>query len=353
MRCPRCFRRYQDEDRFCQYDGQRLVEFIDLDRLGSKASDRTGWVVADRYRVHGLLGRGSMAEVFLARDVVNGDPVAVKVLSSRHLKDPRIRARMLLEAKACARITHPNVVKLLDVGLAEGTPFIVMEYLFGESLGERLRRDDVLKPDLGVPILRQIASGLAAAHEVGVVHRDIKADNVFLVGDKRDPYIAKIVDFGLAKDPEHTNLTQVGVALGTLEYMAPEQTVGDRPDPRTDIYALGVLMYRMFSGRLPFRERAPPDLLARQLASAPHPPYFGKTQLERNLALICLKALRKRREHRYPSMGALIEDLDDASAAAGPQHAAAPIVQPDEYVPETPFSQRAAEIFRRRARNLH
>jgi serine/threonine-protein kinase len=352
MRCPRCFRRYQDDSRFCQFDGQRLIEFVDLDRLRSEPTERAGWVAAERYRVHGFIGRGSMAEVFLARDLVTGEPVAIKLLGARHLKDPRTRARLLLEAKACARIAHPNVIDMLDVGIADKQPFIVMEYLFGESLGEYLRREDIVKVDLGIPIVRQVAAGLGAAHHVGVVHRDVKADNVFLVGVKRAPYAAKVVDFGFAKDPEHSNFTQMGVTVGTFEYMAPEQTVGDPPDARTDVYALGVLMYRMFSGRLPFRDQLVPDLLARQLASAPHPPYFGKGPLERGLVAIVTKALRKHRDNRYPSMDLLIEDLDALGSWRGPVHANQPITEPDAYVAETPFSTRAAEVLRRRATML-
>ena len=352
MRCPRCFRRYQDDSRFCQFDGQPLVQFIDLDRLRTEPTPRAGWVAGNRYRVHGFIGRGSMAEVFLARDLVTGDPVAVKVVGARHLKDPRTRARLLLEAKACARITHPNVIDVLDVGIADRQPFIVMEYLFGESLGEYLRRDDIVKVEMGVPIVRQIAAGLGAAHRVGVVHRDVKPDNIFLVGPKRAPYVTKVVDFGMAKDPEHSNFTQHGVTLGTFEYMAPEQTVGDLPDARTDVYALGVLMFRMFSGRLPFREVLVPDLLARQLASPPHAPYIGKGPVERHLVAIVLKALRKQRDNRYASMDLLIEDLDALGTWNGPVHALARIAGPDLYVPETPFSTRAAEVLRRRAAML-
>lgn len=352
MRCPRCFRRYEDDSRFCQHDGERLVELVDLDSLGAEACERTGWVAANRYRVQGLMDHGSMAEVFLARDLVTGDPVAVKLLNAQKLKDPRMRARLLLEAKACARIVHPNVVAILAVGMDGRAPFIVMEYLFGESFAECLRRDDTLKPATGIAIVRQVAAGLAAAHRVGVVHRDVKADNVFLVGQKRAPHAAKVVDFGLAKDAEPSNLTQIGEALGTMEYMAPEQAVGDRPDPRTDVYGLGVLMYRIFSGRLPFRDSLAPDLLARQLASTPYPPYFGKDPIARNLVEITTKALRKNRDNRYASMDLLIEDLDALASPNGPPHARAPISEPDLYLPETPFSARAAEVLRRRAAEL-
>ena len=352
MRCPRCFRRYHDDSRFCQHDGERLVELVDLDRLGGSPCDRTGWVAADRYRVHALIGEGSIAEVFLARDLVTGDPVAVKLLNARHLREPRMRARLLLEAKACARISHPNVIDVLDVGMDGRDPFIVMEYLFGESLVDHLRYVDTLKPAAGISIVRQVAAGLAAAHRVGVVHRDVKADNVFLVGEKRASYATKVVDFGFAKDPEHSNLTQVGEALGTVEYMAPEQTVGDRADARTDVYGLGVLMYRIFSGRLPFRDRDQADLLARQLASTPYPPYFGKDPIARHLVEITTKALRKHRENRYASMGLLIEDLEATTSPEGPRHARGAISEPDVYEPDAPFSKHVAELLRRRARKL-
>src|SRR5262249_11507306 len=153
-----------------------------------------------------------------------------------------------------------------------GSPYLVLEFLFGESLGDLLRRDQVLDADIALPILGQTASGLAAAHEAGIVHRDVKPGNLYLLGEPGDPYAVEILDFGLAKLSASSTLTAAGVAVGTIEYMAPEQAVSDTADARSDIYGLGVVMYRMFTGALPFQGKEEGEILAQQLLAQPPPP---------------------------------------------------------------------------------
>jgi serine/threonine-protein kinase len=287
-----------------------------------------------------------MAEVFLAQDRSTGDPVAVKILNARNIREQSKRARFLLEATAGAKIVHENVLKVLDVGLREdGSPYLVMEYLFGESLSDWLRRERAMEPTLGLSLVRQLALGLGAAHREGVVHRDIKPANVFLVGEKGAPYAAKVVDFGFAKLAELRGLTQQGVAVGTIEYMAPEQAVNEPPDARTDVYGLGALMYRMFTGRLLFSDKDDARLLAHHLLTPPPPPALGEGALAARLEAVILKALRKRPAHRYPSMESLVEDLDRLSSPRGPAWALAPLGEADVYVPVTPFAITTARYF--------
>ncbi len=357
MLCPRCHRRYAEDHRFCPHDGEKLVQSLDIRRIRSRPTEHVGTVVAERYRVRGLIGSGAMAQVFLAEDTQSGGaPVALKLLEPRLRRVPKLKARFLLEAKAAATVEHPNIVAVLDVGLHEESPYLVMEFLFGESLSSLLVRERRLSPEAGVPILLQAAAGLGAAHRAGIVHRDVKPANVFLVGEKGDAWTAKVVDFGFAKLYEHSGLTQAGVTVGTLEYMAPEQTVSDPPDARTDVYGFGMLMYRMFSGRLPFsvtRSSSPAlapapamedaMVLAHQLTTPPPPPNLGGGPVASALEAVIMKCLRKRPENRYPSMEALCEDLGRLGRP-GALAANAPIASPDVYAPQTPYGEHAARF---------
>jgi serine/threonine-protein kinase len=332
MICPRCHFRYGADHLFCGRDGERLVEVVDIRRVRSKPTGAQGTLIGERYQVRGLLGKGGMAQVFLAFDQKTKQPVAVKVMGTRHLADKRLVARFLQEAKAAAEVTHPGVVEVLDVGLADdGSPFLVMELLVGETLGDRLRSDKNLTPELGLPFVRQVAEALALVHRAGIVHRDVKPDNVFLVGEKGDPHTAKLLDFGYAKLGQQGVLTEVGVAVGTVEYMSPEQAVGDTVDARTDVYGLGVLMYRMFAGQLPFTAGEATGMLAMHLAE--EPPSLALPGLD----AIVRKAMRKSPDHRYASMEALIGDLIHLERGE-PLAARLPLAESDVYVPRQQFA---------------
>jgi len=347
MICPRCHRRYEDDALFCPHDGERLVGALDIKRIRTKPTELFGTVIGGRYQVRGLVGKGAMAQVLLALDQKTGAPVAVKLLDPRHVADKRLVARFLQEATAAAQVVHRNIVDMLDVGIGDGgAPYLVMEYLHGESLADWLVREKAMGPAMGMAFVRQVAEGLAAVHRAGIVHRDLKPDNVFLLGEKKEPHAAKIVDFGFAKLDDRGALTQAGVAVGTVEYMSPEQAVSDPVDARSDVYGLGVLMYRLFTGRLPFTGKDPSAILARHLLQEPAPPAIAGA-LGPGLAAIVQKAMRKRPEHRYASMEALLGDL--ACLDRGEPLAArfAPDA-PDVYVPRTEFSVKASEFLRRK-----
>jgi len=356
MLCPRCHRRYQDDHHFCPHDGERLVDAIDIKRIRSQPTEHAGQIIGDRYQIRGFIGRGAMAQVYLAQDRTTRSAVAVKVMESKHLKQARARARFILEAKAAAKIHHPSIIEVLDVGLEEsGAPYIVMEFLFGESLGEYLRRERMMPPALGLPFVTQIAGGLAAAHRAGIIHRDVKPDNVFLLGEKGSPYTIKLLDFGFAKLAEHSGMTQTGMTVGTVQYMAPEQAVSDPSDARTDVYGLGMMMYRMFAGNLPFKGQDEAEMLAHQLLTQPAPPGLGGGRAGAALEAVILKAIRKNPENRYQSMDAMLADLRrlspeserrgagnaiiDASLAAWQ-----PMPQPDIYKTTSPFAITASRF---------
>lgn len=345
MICTKCHRRFSGDHQFCPHDGERLAATLDIKRIRSKPAEQAGEVIAGRYQVRGLLGKGAMAQVFLALDQRTGEPVAVKVLDARFVKNPDLRARFLVEAKAAAQITHPNIVRVLDVGLREdGAPWIATEYLFGESLGEWLRRERVMAPASAITLLRSIAQALGAAHRAGVVHRDVKPDNVFLIGERNAAHDVKLVDFGFARLVSEKGMTQAGIAVGTIEYMAPEQAVSDAPDARTDVYALGVLMFRLLSGKLPFRATTEPETLAHQLITPAPSPALGHAGLAPSLEAMLLHALRKRPDNRYQSMDAFVEDLDRVAAGGPPRLALQPPTAPDVYSPVTPFAITAAKF---------
>jgi serine/threonine-protein kinase len=347
MICPRCHRRYWDDHRFCPHDGEALVAALDIRRLRAKPTEAHGTVYGGRYQVRGLIGKGAMAQVFLALDQRTGTPVAVKVLDTKHVEDKRLVARFILEAKAVAEVTHPSIVEMLDVGLAQdGSPYLVLEFLFGESLGARLRRDKTMSPELGMPFVRQIAEGFAAAHRAGVIHRDIKPDNVFILGERSDPHAAKILDFGHAKLAIQDALTQAGVTVGTVEYMSPEQAVSDAVDARSDVYGLGVLVYRMLTGRLPFPAADSGEMLARHLVDEPPPLGLGGRDGPA-LDAIVRKMLRKHPDNRYATMDALASDL--ARLERGEALAARLLPErPDVYVARDPFAVQASVFFYRK-----
>lgn len=348
MFCARCHREYDAIHRYCPYDGSELHETRRIDLFRIKPTRQRGSLLGGRYEVRGYVGKGAMARVYLALDLKTKQPVAIKVLESFAARTERTRERFVREAQSVAMIGHPNIVKVLDSGTrSDGAPYLVMEYLFGESLGDWLRRERRMDADLAVPVLGQAASGLAAAHRTGIIHRDVKPDNIFLVGAQGDPYGVKVLDFGLAKIQAAHGITATGTAVGTIEYMAPEQVVSDRPDARTDVYGLGIVMFRAFTGDLPFPRLDDTELLARQLVTPPPRPTERRRGLDRLIESVILKALRKRPENRYPSMEAFQEDLERlAGERDGDLAADEPLPEPDDvYVPRGAFARNAAVYF--------
>lgn len=351
MFCPRCLRRFEEDlIRFCPYDGERLVATPDVSSLRTKPTSEAGVVLGGRYEVKGLIGRGGMARIYLATDRQTGEPVAVKMLDALHLRSADSRIRFDREAKAANALAHPNIVKVKDTGeRMDGVPFLVMEYLFGETLGDWLRREGTMATHIALPALAQAASALAAAHRAGIVHRDVKPDNLFLQGEPGEPYAMKVLDFGLSRLETAKTVTQVGVALGTPEYMPPEQILGDKSDARSDVYSLGVVMYRMLCGVLPFEADDDAILLARQLIVAPKEPSEARPGVDRATEGVVLKALRKRPEDRYPTMDAFYEDIERLQGKRLGSLVAGLLPRgPDVYEPKSPLSRSSAKFFYKR-----
>jgi serine/threonine-protein kinase len=311
MQCPRCHRGYPEGFKFCPHDGTQTVEKLATESVRASPTHIGGKVLGGRYRVRGFIGKGAMARVYLAEDEETGRPVAVKVLEEPYRSDPSTRERFQQEAHAASLIGHPSIVKVHDVGerTEDAAPYIVMEFLFGESLGDYLHRDGPLPPELGVPAFAQAASALAAAHRVGVIHRDVKPDNLFLVGEPGDPYELKVLDFGLSK-VQTSDLTSAGVVVGTPAYMAPEQVLAEPIDARTDVYALGMVMHRALTGQVAFDVDDEIEVIACHVWKMPPPPTRFRPELDRRLEAIVMLALCKNPADRYPSMDELAADLE-------------------------------------------
>src|ERR1700733_4926068 len=223
-----------------------------------------GTVVAGRFRLVRELGHGGMGSVWLAQDTSLDTPCAIKFIHGAAAEDPAMRSRFEREAKSAAQLRSPNVVQILDHGVSDGTPYIAMELLEGEDLDQRLRRVGRLSPHETIYIMSQVGKALGRANQAGLVHRDLKPANIFLVRDEeRD--IPKVLDFGVAKSsmPELADSsTKTGALMGTPYYMSPEQTRGTKAlDHRSDLWALGVIVFQCMTGRLPFLSESLGDLL--------------------------------------------------------------------------------------------
>ncbi|HKP63102.1 MAG TPA: serine/threonine-protein kinase, partial [Polyangiales bacterium] len=273
-----------------------------------------------------LLGEGGMSSVYEAEHALIRRKVAVKVLRSELSVDGVQVQRFFNEARATSAIRHPNIVEVIDVGrLPDGVPYLVMELLEGESLGDRLERIGPLDIPLAIDYARQAASALEAAHALKVVHRDLKPDNLFLVPDQRlaDRELVKVLDFGIAKlrgelaAPPFDTL--VGAVLGTPPYMSPEQCRGlpEEIDERTDVYALGIILYEMVCGQPPFMADGAGELMMLHMTADPEPPSHARPELPPALEDVILRALEKRREDRFPSMAEFGAALAEIATSHG------------------------------------
>jgi eukaryotic-like serine/threonine-protein kinase len=342
MFCSRCHRSYDDpKQSYCPEDGTPLVR--------ARATRQMGAILDGRYAIQGILGKGGMARVYLALDTTTKDLVAVKVLNRDVSRDRVARERFLREIDVAASIGHPNVVTVLDAGQrSDGCPFIVLELLRGESLGDLLRTTPVLDPALGLPLMVEAAAGLAAAHRAGIIHRDVKPDNLFLVGERGKPTSLKVVDFGMAKLQQAAGLSTTGMTLGTIGYIAPEQALADPVDARTDVYGFGVVMYRAFTGKLPFDTPDDALLVASHLFVPPMRPRVRAPGLDARVDAVIMNALRKKPDNRYPTMDALHDDLlrilgrKEGAVSEVPLRAA-----PDQYEPVGRMGKEASGVLKK------
>ena len=321
--CPACHSVFPNEFRTCPKDQAELRTASEL---------QPGMVLRGKYEILDKLGAGGMASVYRARHLAFDEVCAIKVVAGRLSDDEDFLRRFRNEAVVARRFQHPHAVRVDDLDTTEdGRPFIVMEYVLGPNLREVVRREGALGLRRALTIARQIASALSAAHQLGIIHRDIKPDNILLTG-AGPAESAKVLDFGIAKVKEgffgggdHV-ATRTGAVVGTPQYISPEQALGRRGDDldgRADLYSLGVVLYEMVTGRLPFESDTAMGIILHHLQTLPTPPHELRPDLAipEPLSAVLLRMLDKDRDRRFRSAADLITALDGVLARPLPEKA--------------------------------
>jgi serine/threonine-protein kinase len=257
-----------------------------------------------RYKILRKLGAGGMANVYLAEDQELGRRVAIKILNERHANDEQFVERFRREAKNAAGLSHPNIVSIFDRGEAEGTYYIAMEYLDGRSLKELITTRGPAPINVAIDYARQILAALRVAHKQGLVHRDIKPHNVLVDGDGR----AKVTDFGIARAGP-SQMTEEGSIIGTAQYLSPEQAQGAPVTPASDLYSVGIVLYELLTGEVPFGGETPVELAMKHLSKVPEPPSHIRPEVPRDLDFVIMRALAKAPADRYQSADEMDADL--------------------------------------------
>ncbi|MFZ9274840.1 MAG: Stk1 family PASTA domain-containing Ser/Thr kinase, partial [Ilumatobacteraceae bacterium] len=271
-------------------------------------TDEAQPIVNGRYRVERSVGRGGMAEVFLAHDTLLDRPIALKVLFPEYATDPAFVERFRREAQAAAGLQHPHIVAVYDWGKVNNTYFIAMEYVSGKTLAEILKDRKQLTHTQAADIARDVASALGFAHDNGVVHRDIKPGNILVRADG----VVKVADFGIARALDSSTdeaLTQTGLVMGTAAYLSPEQAQGAQPDPRSDLYSLGVVMYEMVGGRPPYVGDSSLSVAYQHVHAVPEPLKKLNQFVPLEFEAVVAKCMAKSADKRYQTGQALIDDL--------------------------------------------
>ena len=274
----------------------------------STSARMIGTVLSGRYRLEAKLGSGGMSTVYLARDETLDRPVAVKVMHREMSEQPDQLERFRQEARAVAKLSNPNVVSVIDAGEDEGHPYIVFEYVKGETLKQRIARVGALDTQEALAYAIEIARGLSVAHARQMVHRDIKPQNVLIDEEGR----AKLTDFGISRQLEQDGMTATGRVLGTTDYVAPEQAMGRGVDPRSDIYSLGVVLYEMLVGQVPFHADSQVGVAMKHVNEDLPDVQRRRPEVSAAAALVVERSTAKNAEERYQSIGEMIDDLETA-----------------------------------------
>jgi serine/threonine-protein kinase len=280
---------------------------------GSLNEPQIGTLFAGRYEIQSILGKGGMGIVYKARDRELDDLVAIKTLRSEVLSaDPTLLDRFKQEIRLARRITHPNVLRTHDLGEFNGLRYLSMEFVKGLTLKHLLESGEILPTPVGLRIAKQVCAGLAAAHEVGVIHRDVKPQNILI-----EPTGGlKIMDFGIARLTEDRGMTATGTVIGTPDYMSPEQARGLPLDFRSDIYSTGVVLYEVFTGSLPFEGDSPLAVVLKHVNDLPPLPQSKNPRIEPKIAAIIMKCMEKEPAARFQSVSDLYESLAKVTAQA-------------------------------------
>lgn len=294
--------------------GGRWDEKRDAASLAEAAEEWVGRVVSQRYRVESLIGVGGMGAVFRVKHLALGKTFALKVLHSHYTRDADVISRFMREARAASQTGHPHIIDVLDVGTnEEGDVYFVMELLEGQNLGETIKREGPLAVRRAVHIARQVCQALSAAHAAGIIHRDLKSENIILTPRGKDPDFVKVLDFGICKQMDgESGTTSPGLIMGSPDYMAPEQGAGLDATIASDIYALGCILFEMLTGRMPFQGRNAVDVLMQKGAREADTVTVYRPEVPQPVASAIGRCLRRQPGDRPPSMRSLEYELTRA-----------------------------------------
>jgi len=329
LHCPTCGRHYSADFEICPEDQSPLQ--ADATIAQQPAVDPlVGHTLDGKYRLDERLGIGGMGTVYRARHLLIDRPVAIKVLNQRFVEDEAARTRFRREARAAGRLQHTNAVTVTDFGEShDGYVYLVMELLEGRTLREVLAKEAPLDAARAVSLMMQISAAVAAAHEAGIIHRDLKPANIFIVQRAEVPAVVKVLDFGIAKlaaealeEEDHLTLTQVGAMMGTPRYMSPEQCDGAELTPAADVYSMGVILYEMLAGTVPFSGTTPLAIALKHTSEMPRSPREFVPSIPPALEELVLHALKKLPQDRPANAAEFRKELLATAERLGLENAA-------------------------------
>jgi len=309
IKCPKCQSNNHDTQQYCGECGTQIIHKEEISVTETIVTPKeeltTGSLFAGRYQIIEELGKGGMGKVYKAQDTEIKEKVALKLLKPEIAADEKTIERFRNEIRLARKIVHKNVGRMYDLSKADGTYFITMEYVEGQDLRGLIRQSRQLTVGTTINIAKQVSEGLAEAHKLGVVHRDLKPSNVMI--DKQGN--ARIMDFGIARSVKGKGITGAGVMIGTPEYMSPEQVEVKKVDQRSDIYSLGVILYEMVTGRVPFEGETPLGIAMKHKSEMPKDPKELNAQIPEDLSRVILRCMEKDREKRYQKAEELVSEL--------------------------------------------
>ena len=311
IKCPKCHFDNPSDSKFCKECGTQIIPLKEVpvtETLETPTEElTTGSTFAGRYQIIEELGKGGMGKVYRALDKKLNEEVALKLIKPEIASDKKTLERFNNELKFARKIAHKNVGRMYELMEEKGTHFITMEYVPGQDLRGLIKQSGQLAVGTAISIAKHVCEGLTEAHRLGVIHRDLKPQNIMI--DKEGN--ARIMDFGIARSVSGKGITGAGVIVGTPEYMSPEQVESKETDQRSDIYSLGVILYEMVTGRVPFEGDTPLSVAVKHKTETPPDPMQINSQIPEDLSRLILRCMEKDREKRYQSAGEVRSELEN------------------------------------------